>query len=141
MKGRLLALYCRLRWLALRSQTSAVRFWFGLASLGFSWFFFTFNSLTHPSAGYAIMYSLADVRVWAIGFGVHGAALIYGSMTRTYSNLQLILEGVLGVTVWGASGLALAFAQGTMSATVAGAFVALWLLIRYPTHWEYVNAD
>jgi ABC-type transport system involved in multi-copper enzyme maturation permease subunit len=134
-------LLARARWLALSSQTVACRFWFGFTSLGFGSFLIFSGAVHNPNSEYRYMIQLASDEVWAAGFVVYGIALLYGVFTRSFSKIQLYLEGVLGVAVWAGGGIAVSLAQGTPGAMSVGALLAFWLLVRYPTHWEYFDAD
>jgi hypothetical protein len=136
-------LWTRVVWLFVYSQTAAVRFWFGAASIGFG-SFVTF-SLSDPTfaanSEYKNMESIAPWWIWSTGFFVHGLSLWYGVFTRTYNRLLVILEGLLGQVVWTASAIVIVLAQHTIGAQTVGACIAFWLLVRYPTHEEYRDAN
>lgn len=134
-------LYHRLHWVLVLSQTGATRFWLGLASIGLSIFLYFSTTIHEPYSEYRLMILLAPDGLWALGFFIHGASLWYGVFTQTYNKLLLLLEGILGTVVWWACAITVSIAQQAPGAILSGACVALWLCIRYPTHWEYDNAD
>jgi len=110
----------------LRSDTCPTRFWFAIADLGMA----LSMLLSNPSS---IWYF-----GWSMLFILHATALLYGVFTRRFSKHGLVFEGLLGATIWiitaGIQIIAL-----TPNAIIAGAFIAIWLLVRYPTHWEYTD--
>ena len=85
------------------------------------------------------MQAVAPVWVWVSGFAVNGAAVMYGVFVKKYGTPALLMEGVLGTGLWVAAAMAHAYGQGHPDITLIGALAALWLLIRYPTHWEYTD--
>ena len=87
------------------------------------------------------MMQLAPGWFWGWGYLLHGVAMWYGVFTRKYNIVLLFLEGVLGVTLWVAMAAAIYIGQGSLGGTAAGSAIALWLLVRYPTHHEYDNFD
>ena len=127
--------YARLKWLILQADTVAVRFWFSLAGLGFC-----VDTLSGPiSAREHAMFLLAPQLVWFGLFALHACALLHGVFTKRFNTVLLMLEGVLGTALWGAVSVVTMLTQGGPNATVAGALIAFWLLVRYPTHWEYTD--
>lgn len=131
----------RLVWLINYSQTSVVRFWFGLSSVGFGLFMALADVEKFAESEYRMMLALAPDHVWAALFFVHGFAVLYGVFAHKYNRLLVILEGVLGVALWCGSAAAVVITQKSFGAHVVGGMIAFWLLIRYPTHWEYKDAD
>lgn len=129
---------CRLKWLLLSSQTSAVRFWFGLTSVFNAGFYHFSWDQFHIDSEYELMFKIVPPDVWAGLFLLHGISLLYGVFTRQYNKGMLLLEGVLGVALWFACATAVTMVQTTPNVQIAGALVALWLLVRYPTHHEWV---
>ncbi len=127
-------------WIVLwTSETTAVRFWFGLASLAFSIFIFNSHLFDYYNAEYHLMSTISptwiDSRVfWGSLFILNGTALLYGIVFRIFNTYLLLLEGVLGLALWGSSAVAVFFAQGTVGAHTVVALLALWVLARYPTH-------
>lgn len=127
----------RLMFIIWCSQTTAVRFWFALASIGFSSFILCSESIYSPTSEYKLMTQLAPNWFWAFGFALNGLSLLYGVFMKTYNKFLVILEGLLGTVVWCASAGAVAIAQQAIGAHVVGGLIAFWLLVRYPTHKEY----
>lgn len=87
------------------------------------------------------MLKLAPNWVWGLGFLIHGGSVIYGVATHSFNRLLVVLEGLLGTIVWTTSAVVVVVTQHTVGAHVVGALVAFWLLVRYPTHWEYKDAN
>lgn len=127
----------RLSWLLFKSQTSSTRMWFGLASIFFGVFMYLSDTVHNPDSEYVLMLQIAPDWLWASGFLVHGVALLYGVITRRYSTILLLVEGVLGVALWTAASIAMSVSQGAVGASAAGALIAAWICIRYPTHAEF----
>jgi hypothetical protein len=130
----------RLRYIIWCSQTSAVRFWFGLTSIGFGSFFMFSATVHHPLSEYNLMLKLASDWVWALCFVLNGFSLLYGIVFATYNRLLVVLEGLLGTVVWVASASAVVITQQSIGAHVVGGLIAFWILIRYPTHKEFKDA-
>ena len=127
-------LYGRLYWLFRYSPTTAVRFWFGLASLGMA-SFMVFSPTVHlPNNEYVIMLGLMRDKVWGLAFAINGFALMYGVLRRTYNLYLLWMEGILGTASWIAAAFCMTLAQGAPGASVCAALIAAWILYRYPTH-------
>lgn len=131
----------RMIWLTLYTETTSSRFWFGLLSLGYASFMFFSEYASHPGSSYVLMFKIAPDYIWSLAFVIHGLALIYGAFTRKYSTFLLILEGVLGVAVWSAAAAATTLEQGAPGGTTVGALIALWVLVRYPTHHEWERKE
>lgn len=136
LAASLLLLKVRLHWLVLHSQTTATRFWLGVASFGYASLLFSTKNIEHTSESFHLMMQLAPAHIWAMCFSIHGIALWYGAVTRTFSQILLLVEGVLGSAIWVGAAASYAIAQGIFGPTAAGALIAIWLLVRYPTHWE-----
>lgn len=130
----------RLTYIIWCSQTTAVRFWFALASLGFGSFFMFSETVHSPLSEYKLMLQLAADWVWALCFTVNGLSLLYGILGKTYNRVLVVLEGLLGTVVWVASASAVVITQHAIGAHVVGGLIAFWILIRYPTHKEYKDA-
>ena len=133
--------FARCRYMWAKSPTSATRFWFGLADLGFASFVLLSPTIHSPLSEYVLMLKIAPDELWGIAYLVHCCALWYGVLTRRYSHTLLVLEGVLGVVLWTASAVCVGIAQGAPGATCAGLMMAYWLLVRYPAPEEYHHAD
>lgn len=123
--------------LILSGETALLRFWFSLASLGFAtWILF---DESYPVIHYNTL-NIASVNVQVTLFLVHGLATLYGVLYRRYSTTLLILEGLVGVFLWSGLGLAEAIQQGSPGPMlIAGGGISLFLLIRYPTHYDRVE--
>ena len=117
-------------------ETAVTRFWFSLCSLGcaIAIMFDPNYAVSHPGT-----MQLASVNAQGLLFMLHFAAMFYGVITRRYSTVLLLLEGVLGVFIWFGFGLAEALHRGTPGPLVIGGILAFFLLLRYPTHYEVVN--
>lgn len=124
----------RMYWLFRYSQTSAVRFFFGLASIGMASFMGFSTTVHNPDNEYVVMLGLMRDDVWALIFFLNGAALVYGVISRHYNLLLLWFEGILGMAAWIAAAFCMTIAQGTPGAAVCGALIASWICYRYPTH-------
>lgn len=130
----------RLHWLYYQSETAPVRFWFGAASLGFGSFMMFSHNVVNKDSEYYFMIQLASPSAWAAMFFIHAISLWYGVITEKYNKFLLMSEGVLGTAVWFAAAASVAMYTGVLGGTFAGALIALWILIRYPTHWEWDHA-
>lgn len=120
-----------------KENTIVARFW--LSVLGF---FFAMDMLADVGEpADLIMLLMAPSWCWATLFLVNSTALLYGVITKRYDTILLVLEGVLGTTLWFTAAIAHWYSQGAPDAVTAGALMATWLLIRYPTHWEYTNGS
>ena len=128
----------RISWLVKRSQTSATRGLFGLASFLFGVFMFFSTSVHSVGSEYRIMLHLTQGSsdIWGFMFVTHGTALIYGVITQEYNDFMLWIEGILGAGIWIVAAGAMTMAQGAPGAAIAGAVIALWICYRYPTHSE-----
>ena len=110
----------------LRADTCPTRFWFALADLGMA-------------VGMLVNYQITPlVFGCAMLFVLHATALLYGVFTRRFSKHGLVFEGLLGAIIWLIAAAIQVIAM-TPNAIIAGAFIAIWLLVRYPTHWEYTD--
>ena len=126
----------RIRWVLLYSQTSATRMWFGLTSIGFGSFMLFSPTVHSRLSEYNLMLQIMPDQIWGALFVLHGLALWYGLLMRTFNKLLLILEGLVGIAVWAGAGIAVSIAQGAPGAVLAGTLISFWLLVRYPTHRE-----
>jgi hypothetical protein len=129
-------LKCRLGWLLNRSQTSVVRLWFSLASLGFaSFFFFTPAPALLETDLY---YALKIMPCWAYfwGFLIHGLTLMYGVLSRRFSTILYWFEAVFGSVLWGLCSISTIIHNGYPDAILSGALIAWWIQYRYPSYSE-----
>lgn len=127
-------------WLLNRSQTSVVRLWFALASLGFaSFFFFTPAPMLDRTD---LQYALAIMPCWAFfwGFLIHGLTLIYGVLSRRFSTTLYWFEAVFGSVLWGLCSISTIIYNGYPDAILSGACIAWWIQYRYPSHTEKTDA-
>ena len=129
----------RVKWLMFNSETYALRFWFGLTSIGFGLFMLTTPMNQLEVQEYRIMLSMASIHIWGLAFFIHGIVSWYGVITLISNKFLLIFEGVLGLVVWTAASISIMIAQSAPGAVTAGIFIAFWLLVRYPTNWERVH--
>ena len=126
------ALNGRLMRLLLTGKTDLLRFFFALCSFGFS-FWVAFDPsypLQHQEA-----IAVAPAHAQIILFTIHGFSLLYGVLTCRYSIALLFTEGVLGVFLWCGIGIAEWHQQGVPGPMFMAGLIALFLLIRYPTHY------
>lgn len=119
--------------LLLTGETALLRLWFGIASLAFGiWISFDPNF----SEGHTVAIAMATLEAQIVMFFVHGCAMIYGAITSKFSRIQLFLECFLGIFLWVGLGLAEMVQQQAPGPMIAGGGIALFLLIRYPTHYN-----
>lgn len=113
----------RLRAILSESDPTAVKFFFGLVTIGYSIFI--------PQAIGHYMYRLAfewiNPWVWVVALMVNGIALVMGALYDRPTRLSFILEGVLGGAAWGALGVATAASQGVPGPTFFAMFIAIWI--------------
>lgn len=121
----------RLREVLLESETVAVRLFLGAMALGYAAYMPSTDY--HPQYYFALQW--VSPYIWSTAFFIHGAALIYGVMSKRYSFILLLLEGVLGSFTWVALGIATSISSGVPGPTLAASFVAGWVLVRYPS-WK-----
>lgn len=121
----------RLRYVFLESETVAVRAFFGI--LSFCYGLYIPHTVYFEEYGSALLWMPAWM--WAAMFHVHSVSLWCGILFKKHNAVMLALEGVLGVFVWVALGLATTMAQGMPGPTLAASPVAIWILVRYPT-WK-----
>jgi hypothetical protein len=135
---RIYLIKSRISWILFKADTSVVRFWFSIATIIFGITYLVPNANVLP---HHYMEKLASHRTWGFLFLVNGLSMIYAVMTRRYDKILLILEGVLGFVLWVSfSTLYMYFTQSIVPA-MACAFISFWLLLRYPTHWEYTDGS
>ena len=108
-------------------DTALVRFWFACA--GYCWATLIFLSTTFDVR--LLDFQTAN-SVWVVLYLIHATALMYGVMTGRFCTLLLLMEGVLGIALWGSSAVSFWLHTGHPDPTLAGALVSLHLLIRYP---------
>lgn len=119
-----------LTYILFKSETSAIRFWFGLATI-----FFGIFLLLHPESQweYVITYIILPHWVWGIGFLMTGSAMFYGSMASKISSTSMFFEGILGTILWAGMAVSTMMSQGSPGAVTIAALMSVWLAIRYPT--------
>ncbi len=122
----------------LTGETALLRIWFSLWS--FSWTFLSFVDGNFATT-HDFVAKIAPIPVLAFLFFVHAFSLLYGVITRRYSTTLLFLEGILGVFLWAGVGIAESLQYKTISPSVLAGFTALFLLIRYPTHYSDPRED
>ena len=118
--------------LLLTGETSVLRFWFALCSFGCATAIF-FDDNYAATHDYTLQ--LASIHVQGLLFLLHASAMMYGVMTRKYNSALLLLEGVLGVSLWMGFGMVEAIAKEAVGPLLIGGVVAFYLLLRYPTHY------
>lgn len=118
--------------LILAGETALLRLCFALCSFGWTIWLFTDKlfSVNHPAT-----VLLAGPYVLGTLFFIHACALLYGVRTHKYSKGLLFLEGILGVFLWVGTGISETLNQGTIGPSVFAGLIAIFLLIRYPTHY------
>ena len=120
-------------------KTETLRIFFAACSFGWG-----FWALTDPKFPVEHASTLAFVPLPQLGilFIVHAVAVWYGVNSERYNVVLLFIEGLLGAFLWIGVGVAEAKGQGTLGPTLFGGLTALFLLIRYPTHYAGSrNAD
>jgi hypothetical protein len=121
-------------WLVIsRGDTAVARLWFALIS--FFWAAYTI-SLPDDDA-FRIIFAHLDYRLWAGLFLIHGIATVSGIAMAKVDGYHLIIEGALGCFLWLVVGILYTYLQGVPGPSVAGSFVAIWLLLRYPYEWNF----
>lgn len=134
VRARLYSLYAR-------SETTMTRVWFGFFSFMMSvymYFDHIDSEVYHNGIDvHYLMFSIASPTIWAAGFLLHSLSLFYGALTNKYNTLLLLSEAVLGVALWIGMAAAIAIMQHFPGPESIGGVLALWLLIRYPTHSEW----
>ena len=120
----------------LLADTRLLRFWMAMCSFGFAiWVVFDPSYSDHHKM--ATLLAIAPVQ--ATLFFTHGVALMYGVCTGRFSTALLLCEGLLGVFLWFGVGIAEAIEQGVPGPMFVAGLVAVYLLIRYPTHYEVTD--
>ena len=118
-------------WMLLVGETRQVRFWFAIVS-----FMFGLETIsTGFVEGNPLLLALATDEIWRMAFFLHGVSVMYGVITKQYSKPLLLIEGVLGTAMYGALGIGDLLYFHTASPTIFCSVVAMYLLIRYPTHY------
>lgn len=121
----------RLQQILLKDPTGNVRFFFALVTIGYGMFI--------PQVEGHYMYRLAldwvPSNVWSMVLIINGTALMWGSISNRPSLLLYVLEGWLGAAAWLTLGIATSLAQGMPGPTMFAAFIAGWILVRYP-EWK-----
>lgn len=124
-----------LAYILLKSETSAIRFWFGLTSFFFG-VFLASNSASHWE--YLITFIVMPHWAWGTGFMISGAAMIRGAITSKFNTVIMFLESILGTMLWVGVAASSMMSQGGPGAVTIAATMSIWLLIRYPT-WGVVR--
>lgn len=130
----------RLRYVLLESETVAVRWWFGLVSVGYAMFL----PLVDTHFEYSVSVAVMPAWIWSILFFIIGFSLLYGVIFRIYNKVGWFLEGVLCTATWVALGITTSISQGMPGATMAASLIAVWILVRYPTwtdHSDTLNKE
>lgn len=114
------------------ADTKLLRLCFAIVSVTWaSWLILDPNiNVTHP-----ILQVLGPSPYISTLFLVYSSALIYGVKTAHYSLSMLFIEGIMGTFLWVGSGILDSIQHQTLSPPLVGGLIALYLLIRYPTHY------
>lgn len=72
--------------------------------------------------------------MWSALFVFNGIYLVKG-LSGEYNVKTLMLEGVLGWSLWTWTAVVLSSSQGSPHASLISAIVMTWILWRYPTHY------
>lgn len=131
----------QLLYVLLCKDTSLLRLAFALCSLGWAvWI------PIDPT--FASQHFVADKlmeTVWGLWLGLNGlavlfavnaVALMYGVLTERYNWLLCVAEGALGTYVWTMMGVTDWYQLHAPGPTIVGAGIALFILLRYPTHYR-----
>lgn len=113
-------------------KTENLRVFFALCSFGWGLWVLTDSRF---EAEHAATVAFVPIPQLGILFLVHGFAMFYGVWTGRYSVWLLFLEGLLGAFLWVGVGIAESYGQQAIGPTLFGGLCALFLLIRYPTHY------
>ena len=116
-------------------KTLLVRLFFAAVSFGWVSYILTDTAgfaMRHPTV---VEYVAAPNKL-GILFSIYASAVMYGVFTGRYSFILLLVEGFLGIFLWGSVGIADWANQGAPGPTFFAAIVALFLLARYPTHYQ-----
>jgi hypothetical protein len=118
----------------LTADTRLMRFWFALCSIGYAnWVFFDDHySVLHPSIN-----NFVDVQMLPWLFLTHACVSIYSVLSEKTNTYFLFLEGVLGVFLWLVTGISETTDQGSLGPNLIASFMAIYLLVRYPTHYRH----
>jgi hypothetical protein len=129
--------YVKLKRILLIDDTLSVRFFFAMCSFGYGvdiWY-------DHAKdQSYHLLYSLAPhwttpESFWGTLFVFYSIMLLKG-ITGQYGYWHLIFEAILGWSIWTVMAIVNVTITGYPEASIGGAIVATWLLVRYPTHWK-----
>ena len=124
--------------LLLFGETRLLRFWLALCSFGYAaWVAFDPDYAT----GHAEAVSLASVNMQVALFILHGLSVMYGVVTGRFNTVLLMTEGLLGVFLWFGLGMAETTHQGTPGPMLIAGLIAIFLLVRYPTHYGVPDAN
>lgn len=121
----------RVLYLLLFSETAMVRFWVGLASIG--WSFAFMNTGMEKSNALSLMYELMPHYIWAFLFMLNGVALVVGTVLKHPHRVTFYIEPLLGLFLWGVTALSHIQAYKTLSPMVFSAIIFFWLLVRFPS--------
>lgn len=121
----------RLSYVFLKSETVAVRAFFGIMSLLYG----IFIPQTEGQFEYAVALQWFPAWLWSAAMVTNGLAIFVGVLTQRYNLVLLLLEGALGMAAWLTLGVATSISQGVPGPTFAAAFVAIWIFVRYPS-WK-----
>jgi hypothetical protein len=113
-------------------DTENLRTFFALCSFGWGLWALTDANFAKDHAS---VISFVQLPQLGILFFIHCAGVLYGVNTGRYNVILLFIEGLLGAFLWVGVGIAEAIGQGTAGPTLFGGMCALFLLIRYPTHY------
>jgi hypothetical protein len=128
----------RFIWILLKADTTTIRFWIIIFGICFG-----IDTLVNHDDDliFYLMARLAPLSIWSALFFTHATAVVYGVMTRRFNTILLIGEGILGATLWSAVAVLNLYDHGAPDLLFGVALLALWLLLRYPTHWEYTDGS
>ena len=129
--------YSKLKQVLLIDDTLSVRLFFALCSLGYGIDIWFDHSQSQP---YKLLYSLSPhwakpEAFWGVLFIFYALMLLKG-LTGQYGFWHLIFEAILGWSIWTVTAFVNVAVTGYPEASIGGAMIATWLLIRYPTHWK-----
>ena len=125
----------------LKDDTRLLRFFFSFASFSYG-LWALFDPLYTEQHTTSLKLFNGSTHMMAVLFIIHSFATLYGVLTKRFSVSLLFIEGLLGSALWGGIGFAEAIQQGVPGPMlVAGGSISLFLLARYPTHYDGTAND
>ena len=115
-------------------DTKPTRFFLALLDFAFAAYMWTHAAEDDMAQMIHAIPSSHPTALWSLLFLTHGTALLIGLRGR-FNFFTLLLEGVLGIALWGIAALTNSIEQGLPGPTIVAFLMTAWILVRYPTHW------